>query len=537
MRLLLLYILVFLGFLHSNAQDWNWAENFGGDEGENIGAMKIDSEGSVFMVGSYKGMVDFGIATFEALEGSDAFLSKLNNQGEVEWAVSAGSFNNDVSIDVEIDAQGNLIWLGEFWIEAFFQNDTIVAGTNAKAYFVAKYDDSGNLIWVESIIGSALKVVSDLSLDDSGDIMITGYFSDSLQSGDLSLLAENETDAFLLKMSAEGESIWAKRYGDAGEIFPKKIEKNSNGDFVIAGDLIGGITIGEDTLVSVSTDFDIFVGLFSEDGTGLWGRIGTGVFDNLLNGLAIDQGDDIYLSGNFVGVMEIGDEEILTPGFNDNLYLLKMDASGDLLWGRALSAEVFNDPSFSLDIAVKEDQNLLMMIGQFKGDLLIDHLRINNENAVSGFVGGFDMESGIVKQLDKIRGTDQSSGLEIEVDTEGLIYISGVFFETVSFDDFDLMSSGGTDVFVAKANELLTSVYSEYLDKISLSVFPNPAQNQLILKTSFTEFEVTIYDVVGRTIFYTKNEKVLDIKNLKPGTYYLSFRNGKDKETVVFLKQ
>jgi len=123
MRIFITQVLLFVLLCPLKAQDWNWAKHFGGLESDAVASMKIQDNGDIVIGGNYRGNIDFGGTNLEALQGSDAFLSKLNDQGEVLWALSGGSLNNDVSIDVEIDEEGNIIWLGQFWISAFFEGE------------------------------------------------------------------------------------------------------------------------------------------------------------------------------------------------------------------------------------------------------------------------------------------------------------------------------------------------------------------------------------------------------------------------------
>ena len=230
-------------------------------------------------------------------------------------------------------------------------------------------------------------MVNDLTINSENDLFLTGYFHDSLMVENVLLTSQAEEDAFVLKISEEGTPLWGTQYGDSGIIRPQRIEKTSTGQLVIAGNLTGSVTLGADGLVSVSTDFDNFIALLDENGLPLWGRIGTGVFDNLITALAVNANDQIYISGYFTGVLKIEGEEIVTPGFIENLYLLKLNAAGELLWIRGLDDTEFNDPSFSYDLALKND--LVLMTGQFRGALLIDDLELTEEVGFSGLYRKF----------------------------------------------------------------------------------------------------------------------------------------------------
>ncbi|MFT5765756.1 MAG: hypothetical protein ACI8X3_003193 [Saprospiraceae bacterium] len=535
MRILFVNLLLISSCYSGKAQTWNWAKGFGGPGVDLIASMKINAEEEIYFSGTYHETIDLGTTILEALQGSDAFLSKSDNQGNVLWAVSAGSLNNDFSLDIEVDKEGNILWLGQYWVAAFFENDTIQAGSNAKAYFVAKYNPEGQLIWAKSINGSSTKVVNDLTLDAANNIYLTGYFRDSLIVDDIILTSQATEDAFVLKIAADGDPSWGVQYGNSGTTRPQKIETTSNGQLVIAGNFTGSVTFGDNDLVSVTTDFDIFIALLDENGIASWGRIGTGVFDNLVNALAIDANDNIYVSGNFTGVLGIDNQSISTPGFNSNLYLLKLNASGDLAWARGLDDQVFNDPSFSYDIALKD--GLVLMTGQFLGTLLLDDLQLLGEaSEFKGYIASFDSVDGKVKKLSLIPGTAQTSGSRIAVDSDGRLYLGGTFSDQVTLGNTTLTSSGNLDFFIAQASPTFTGVGNVILKKNSISISPNPVSENLYLNTLDQTFLVAVFDLYGRQVLVAKNQASLDVRWLAPGNYFIRYASAGYVQILPFVK-
>ena len=128
MRIIILQILVIFLFQPGKAQNWNWAKGFGGQGFETIPSMKVDDQGEILIAGSFNETVNFGSTSLESIQGSDAFLAKLDPQGTPLWAISAGSFNHDFSIDIEIDAQENILWLGQYWVRPFLKMIPFIQG-------------------------------------------------------------------------------------------------------------------------------------------------------------------------------------------------------------------------------------------------------------------------------------------------------------------------------------------------------------------------------------------------------------------------
>jgi type IX secretion system substrate protein len=534
MRVFFIQILLFCSFFSGQTQNWNWAKGFGGPAVDIISSMKINTSEEILFSGTYNETLSLGSSTLEAIQGSDVFLSKSDNQGNVLWAVSAGSSNNDFSLDIEVDSEGNILWLGQYWVEVYFENDTLQAGSNTKAYFVAKYNPSGQLIWAKSINGSSTKAANDLTLSEENDIYLTGYFNDSLIVDNIVLTAQAAEDAFVLKISADGIPSWGVQFGNEGTTRPQRIETTSSGQLVIAGNITGSVTFGNDNLVSVTTDFDIFVAHLDENGISNWGRIGTGVFDNLVNALAVGVNDNIYVSGNFTGVLGIDNQTIATPGFNENLYLLNLNTTGDLVWIRGLDDQVFNDPSFSYDIALKDE--LVLMTGQFLGTLIIDDLQLGDVAELKGYIASFDVENGQVKKLSLIPGTAQTSGSRISVDNNGRLYLGGTFTDQVTLGNNTLTSTGSLDFFIAQASPTFTGFENIVLKKEEITISPNPVSENLHLNTSDHLFTIEIFDLYGRQLLSLKNQTSLNVQSLSPGNYFIRYTSSDYVQVIPFIK-
>lgn len=75
-------------------------------------------------------------------------------------------------------------------------------------------------------------------------------------------------------------------------------------------------------------------------------------------------------------------------------------------------------------------------------------------------------------------------------------------------------------------------------EKKSFSIYPNPANEKLFIKTSENYFLVSIADVNGRTVFSANNLALntIDILSLKPGLYFISLTTSEGKTTKKFIK-
>ncbi len=75
-------------------------------------------------------------------------------------------------------------------------------------------------------------------------------------------------------------------------------------------------------------------------------------------------------------------------------------------------------------------------------------------------------------------------------------------------------------------------------EKNSFSVYPNPANDRLFIKSSKTEFSVSVTDINGRIINSFKNltSNEIDVSALKTGMYFITITSSEGKITKKFIK-
>ena len=126
---------------------------------------------------------------------------------------SAGAFAKDAS--------GNIYILGSFkGIVDFNPSPSAaywVSSVNyMTTYYIQKLDINGNFVWVKTIYfeNGGLRY---LEIDDSGNLIIMGSFKDTVDIDPgtpvYNLVSQGEYDIFILKLSSAGNFIWAKSFG------------------------------------------------------------------------------------------------------------------------------------------------------------------------------------------------------------------------------------------------------------------------------------------------------------------------------------
>src|SRR5690554_5632760 len=94
---------------------------------------------------------------------------------DFEWAINAGSSNNDGGNRIAVDNQGYTYITGYFRETASF-GDIILTSEGENDIFIVKLDVNGNYVWVKSAGGEEEDFARDIAVDSQGNVYITGGF-------------------------------------------------------------------------------------------------------------------------------------------------------------------------------------------------------------------------------------------------------------------------------------------------------------------------------------------------------------------------
>lgn len=175
--------------------------------------LATDTEGNSFICGFYSGTAKFDDLSVASIAGShDIFIAKYNPDGKAQWVKSAGSSANlEYGKSIALDEFGNAYMTGTFQGIVNFQ-DTMLISLGGSDAFVAKYSPDGNLVWALSFggetPGSEMDVGVDIKVISEDKIVITGYFSGTMQlPGMLPITSRGKTDIFILTIDRHGQIL------------------------------------------------------------------------------------------------------------------------------------------------------------------------------------------------------------------------------------------------------------------------------------------------------------------------------------------
>ena len=185
-----------------NDGNWLWATSVGGTLGDASYGIVVGKSDICYVTGYFAGFANFGNLTVDARGYNDIFLARFSPQGSCDMVVRAGGSELDIGLDIDLDEDGNPHITG-FYDAASgnveFQ-ETPVSG-DGKEVFVAKYNGAGNLYWVKTAGGGHGDFGNALAVGSTGSIFLTGWYYYTSWFDQHSLGVSLNPDCFITKLN------------------------------------------------------------------------------------------------------------------------------------------------------------------------------------------------------------------------------------------------------------------------------------------------------------------------------------------------
>ena len=298
-----------LGKLDPNG-NWLWAVAAGGVEADEGLAMAVDTEGHVFVAGSFRGVAQFGRleVTAASAEESDIFVAKLDTSNtNWAWVVRAGGVGADVAYDLALDDTGHILLTGSFTGEAAF-GPTTLSGLGQDVV-IAKLDPQGKWSWALKAGGNALDEGRAIVADREGTdrvVYVAGAFGGTAAFGSANLVSEGSTDLFVSKLidrDIAAEWVWSVQSGGAQLDEASSLAVDAAGFVYVQGEIgANAVFTGRDgtTFNLNASDPSVFAARLTTDGFYNWVR----VVENTANAgsLVVDNNGSVFASGDANGL-------------------------------------------------------------------------------------------------------------------------------------------------------------------------------------------------------------------------------------------
>jgi hypothetical protein len=550
-----------------------WIKTAGNTGSEFSESVVSDIDGSVYVVGSFSGTVDFdpGVGSFQltASGNTDLFVQKLDAAGNFIWAKHIGGIGANIRTNrgktIALDSHGDVYIGGHFDKTVDFDpngggSQLSAIGTSVDA-FILKLRANGNFLWAKAFGGVGRDQVNSITIDAQDNVCTTGNFYKTVDFdpgvGTYMLTATSSQGIFVSKLNSNGNFIWAKKVSGDDPIQAFSIGTNEANDIYITGSFEGTADFdpgsGVVNLTSSSSNnstSDAYLLKLDMNGVYQWVKQVKGSSYVSGHALTVNPAGDIYMTGEFLQTANFdlpwGVISLLSVGSRD-IFITKVSASGDFIWVRQ-----FGDSATDLPFGIATDlEGNVYTTGYFSQKVDFnsgDPSGILTAQSYDVFVLKLD-KNGSDEWVHQFGGEGKDIGWGIHVDLDGSVYVAGQFEKAAYFSSGlggpGVVSNGLEDAFVFKLSQCglefnqpkprmsvknLLDFNTEIQDVI---IYPNPTTGQFTVDLGESmSVELRIYNSLGQMIKVQEyNKSLIELSLEGPaGIYYVEIK-GKDNFT------
>jgi len=231
------------------------------------------------------------------------------------------------------------------------------------------------------------------------------------------------------------------------------VETDAAGNSYVCGYITGETAFNNTVIEQVSSgNGEIYISKYSSNGSLIWiKRFGGSQSDRAVD-LALDQNNNIYITGDFYGQVDFDSYSITSASNSKDIFLLKLDNNGNVLWVRK---EGGNDSENAYGLTIDSQDNVILT-GQFSGTSSIAGQTfvstidpISNLSTYDLFLSKYDT-NGTPLWVKVGQGIYENRGLAVAVDNLDNIFLVGQFSDTMQFAGQQINNAAYNVGFLAK---------------------------------------------------------------------------------------
>lgn len=305
--------------------------------------------------------------------------------------------------------------------------------------------------------GTGEETVKDIAFGPWNQPCIVGTFKGTLKPSSGSSISSTGTtsDVYAAMPSYPG---WIRRIGTDAADDVASVGIDSNNGLYVGGTYSATLSYGgTSSLNSTGSTDGYLIKLNVTNGNPVWAKSIGGTGADSLHDLSVDlNSGTLFITGIFSGTVSFGAAGNLVNTGSQDIYLAKLDASGNFAWSRQLSS-TGNFPSYQNALACDAGGNVFYT-GAFRGTATFENI----SNPPAPLTSGFDYDgnqrtevmfsklstSGSVEWFKKFGEDNTNYPEEIAISTSGNVYIMGqmdwYYYEDAGSDPFLAMVDGTT---------------------------------------------------------------------------------------------
>jgi len=309
---------------YNSSGTFQWVQTAGGNGGDGSNGVAVDASGSVFITGCFANTANFNGSSVSSAGDYDVFLAKYNDAGTLQWVQSGGGTYEDIGQSIAIDASGYIYITGSIVGTVNFGSISEVSYGSFDA-FVAKFDPfSTSWAWVKAAGGSDTDYAYDIAADASGNVYVTGIFWGWANFDYASKISLGYSDVFIAKYNSSGFLQWVQIIGSTGTEYGYGIALDGAGNVYATGAFIAPINFGNVSQTSMG-GLDVYVVKYNNNGAFQWVQSGGSPSADTGYGIAADALSNVYVTGYYNENATFGVSTVTSTNNKLGMFLARLE--------------------------------------------------------------------------------------------------------------------------------------------------------------------------------------------------------------------
>lgn len=367
------------------------------------------------------------------------------------WAKSAKGESFDNATSVAVDVSGNIYVAGYFDSHHITFESIILTHNGYNDVLLVKYDTNGNVLWAKSAGGEYFDNATSVSVDNSGNVYLSGNFaSHTINFGTITLkntdTINNTADIFFVKYDTDGNVVWAKSAGEKFDDYATSTSVDATGNIYLTGYYQGtNFIFGFDTLNNVNWALkDIFLVKYNANGNILWAKTFGGKEDDYVKSISVDAVGNISLAGTFDSPSIVFGSDTLMGNRYTSSFVVKYDIKGNAIWAKNPG----NIRAYAT--AIDASGNIYLAGGFANSIITFDSVSLTNIGDEDIFLVKYN-SNGNILWAKSAGGSGWDNLHKVIIDAKGNLYMTGFFkSSTITFGTKTLTNVGDEDIFLAE---------------------------------------------------------------------------------------
>ncbi len=389
------------------------------------------------------------------------------------WMKSYGNASSEYVSDMVVDNDGNIYVTGTFSGSISIDGHSLVSAGSTD-FYVMKMSPSGSVVWLKAGGSSAVEQGNAIAVDANANVYVVGVSNDNTSFDGNAFPSRGSKDGFLLKLDSDGNYVYVRTLGSFQDDNAIDVAVDGANNVIVTGYFSFALQIGPLAFYQEARGGDdSFLVKFDGSGDVVWSMTNASTSYDYGRRVACDASNNVYVAGEFKGAMSQSGYGPMSANDRD-VYLAKYTSTGTYLWSKTVGA-VGNDSVRAMAVT-PEGIAYIAIKTAFQ--------TVINVYPSSGAAG-----TGSVITLNIQENSSVTIG-DMLCDYYGNVYVAGDYTGSVNFGEGYVTSTGsGSDYFIVRYgsdNAANMHFYGNQLSQNSINTLALDYANNVVVGGSFT---------------------------------------------------